>query len=44
MKAVQFIVVMIVVGVLFLVVNGLFSAWALLEMAWSMILGFANLF
>lgn len=44
MKAVQLIVLVIVVGALFLVVNGLFSAWALLELAWSTILGFVNLF
>ncbi|KGG88119.1 MULTISPECIES: hypothetical protein [Comamonas] len=44
MKAVQLIVVVLVVGALFLVVNGLFSAWALLELAWSTILGFVNLF
>jgi hypothetical protein len=28
----------------FLVVNGLFSAWALLELGWSTILSFVNLF
>lgn len=44
MKAVQLIALVIVVGALFLVVNGLFSAWALLELAWSTILGFVNLF
>ncbi|WP_395027451.1 hypothetical protein [Comamonas odontotermitis] len=44
MKAVQFIVLVIAVGALFLVVNGLFSAWALLELAWSVILSFVNLF
>lgn len=43
-KAVQLIVVVLVAGALFLVVNGLFSAWALLELAWSMILSFVNLF
>ena len=43
-KAVQLIVLVIVVGTLFLVVNGLFSAWALLELAWSAILSFVNLF
>ncbi|MEJ5149499.1 hypothetical protein [Comamonas sp. MYb396] len=44
MKAVQLIALVIVVGALFLVMNGLFSAWALLELAWSAILGFVNLF
>lgn len=44
MKAVQLIVIVIVVGAPFLVVNGLFSAWALLELAWSTILSFVNLF
>ncbi|KGG89378.1 hypothetical protein P245_17060 [Comamonas thiooxydans] len=44
MKAVQLIVAVLVAGALFLVVNGLFSAWALLELAWSTILGFVNLF
>jgi len=44
MKAVQLIVLVIAVGALFLVVNGLFSAWALLELAWSAILSFVNLF
>ncbi|WP_230847576.1 MULTISPECIES: hypothetical protein [Comamonas] len=44
MKALQLIVLVIVVGALFLVVNGLFSAWALLELAWSTILSFVNLF
>ncbi|AIJ47499.1 hypothetical protein O987_16935 [Comamonas testosteroni TK102] len=44
MKAVQLIVLVIVVGAIFLVVNGLFSAWALLELAWSMLLSFVNLF
>ncbi|CUB02100.1 MULTISPECIES: hypothetical protein [Comamonas] len=44
MKAVQLIVVVLVAGALFLVVNGLFSAWALLELAWSTILSFVNLF
>lgn len=43
-KALQLIVIVIVVGALFLVVNGLFSAWALLELAWSTILSFVNLF
>jgi len=44
MKALQLIVIVIVVGALFLVVNGLFSVWALLELAWSTILSFVNLF
>ncbi len=44
MKAVQLIALVIVVGALFLVVKGLFSAWALLELAWSAILSFVNLF
>lgn len=44
MKAMHLIVLVIVVGALFLVVNGLFSAWALLELAWSTILSFVNLF
>ena len=44
MKVVQLIVIVIVVSALFLVVNGLFSAWALLELAWSAILSFVNLF
>lgn len=44
LKAVQLIVIAIVVGALFLVVKGLFSAWALLELAWSTILSFVNLF
>ena len=44
MKATYLIVLVIVVSVLVLVVNGLFSAWALLELAWSMVLGFVNLF
>lgn len=44
MKAVHLIVLVIVVGALFLVVNGLFSAWALLELAWSTILGLVNRF
>jgi hypothetical protein len=35
MKAVQLIVLVIVVGALFLVVNGLFSAWALLGLCLS---------
>jgi len=44
MKAVQLIVLVIIVVALFLVVNGLFSAWALLELAWSVIISFVNLF
>jgi hypothetical protein len=44
MKAVRLIVLAIVVGALYLVLNGLFSAWALLELAWSTILGFVNRF
>ncbi|MBS3018404.1 hypothetical protein DJFAAGMI_01136 [Comamonas sp. PE63] len=44
MKVVQLIVLVIVVGALFLAVNGLFSAWTLLELAWSTILSFVNLF
>lgn len=44
MKAVQLIALVIVVGTLFLVVNGLFSALALLELAWSAIRSFVNLF
>ena len=44
MKALQLIVIVIVVGALFLVVNGLFCAWALLELVWSTILSFVNLF
>ncbi len=44
MKATYLIVLVIVVSVLVLVVNGLFSAWALLELAWSMVLSLVNLF
>ncbi len=44
MKTVQLIVLVILVGVIILVVNGLFSAFALLELAWSTILSFVNLF
>lgn len=44
MKAVQLIVLLIIVGALLLVVNGLLSAWALLELAWSAIISFVNLF
>lgn len=44
MKAMHLIVLVIAVGALFLVVRGLFSAWTLLELAWSTILRFVNLF
>lgn len=44
MKAMHLIVLVIVVGALLLVVNGLFSAWALLELAWSTILSLVNRF
>jgi hypothetical protein len=44
MKVMHLIVLVIVVGALFLVVRGLFSAWALLELAWSTILSFVNRF
>jgi hypothetical protein len=44
MKFMHLIVLAIVVGALFLVVRGLFSAWALLELAWSTILSFVNRF
>lgn len=44
MKALHLIVVMIGIGVLFLVLRGFFSAWALLELAWSAILSLANRF
>lgn len=44
MKTLQLIVLVILVGAIILVVNGLFSAFALLELAWSMILSFVNLF
>lgn len=44
MKAVYIIVSVMVVGALFLVLRGLFSAWALLEMAWSAIFGLVNRF
>lgn len=44
MKTMQLIILVIVVGAIFLVVNGLFSALALLELAWSTILSFVNLF
>jgi len=44
MKTLQLIVLVILVGAIILVVNGLFSAFALLELAWSAILSFVNLF
>jgi hypothetical protein len=44
MKAVQLIVLLIIVGALLLVMNGLLSAWALIELAWSAIISFVNLF
>lgn len=44
MKTVQLIVLVILVGAIFLVVNGLFSAFALLELAWSTVLTLVNLF
>jgi hypothetical protein len=44
MKTVQLIVLVILVGAIFLVVNGLFSAFALLELAWSTVLSLVNLF
>ncbi|UXC20494.1 hypothetical protein [Comamonas squillarum] len=44
MKAAQLVALVIVVGAIFLVVNGFFSAWALLELAWSATLSFVNLF
>lgn len=44
MKTLQLIVLVILVGAIILVVNGLFSAFALLELAWSTILSFVNLF
>lgn len=44
MKLMHLIVLVIVVGALFLVVRGLFSAWALLELAWSTIISFVNRF
>lgn len=44
MKAIHLIVLVIVVGALFLLVNGLFSAWALLELAWTTIISFVNRF
>jgi hypothetical protein len=44
MKAMQLIVAVIVLAALFLVAKGLFSAWALLELAWSAIFGLVNRF
>jgi len=44
MKVLHLIVLVIAVGALFLVVRGLLSAWALLELAWSAILSFVNRF
>jgi hypothetical protein len=44
MKALHFIVLVIVVGALFLVVRGFSSAWALLELAWSTIFGLVDHF
>ena len=44
MKVIHLIVLVIVVGALFLVVKGLFSAWALLELAWTTIISFVNRF
>lgn len=44
MKAMHLIVLAIVVGALFVVMRGLFSAWALLELAWSTIFGLVNRF
>lgn len=44
MKAIHLIVLVIVVGALFLLVNGLFSAWALHELAWTTIISFVNRF
>jgi len=44
MKAVYIIVSVVVVAALFLLLRGLYSAWALLEMAWSAIFGFVNRF
>ena len=44
MKAVYIIVSVVVVAALFLLLRGLYSAWALLEMAWSTIFGFVNRF
>lgn len=43
-KVIYAIVAVLVVGVLFLLAKGLFSAWALLELAWSTALGFVSLF
>jgi len=44
MKALHLIVLVIVVGALFLVLRGFFSAWALFELAWSTILSLVNRF
>lgn len=44
MKTVQLIVLVILVGAIFLVVNGLFSEFTLLELAWSTVLSLVNLF
>jgi len=48
MKAVRLIAVVLgavaLVAVVVVVVKGLHSAWALLELAWSAVLRFANLF
>ncbi|WP_259652195.1 hypothetical protein [Variovorax sp. UMC13] len=44
MKALHFIVLVIVGGMLFLVMRGFSSAWALLELAWSTIFGLVNRF
>ena len=44
MKAIHLIVLVIIVGALSLLVNGLFSAWALLELAWTTIISFVNRF
>lgn len=44
MKALHLIVLVVVVGAFFLVLRGFFSAWALLELAWSTILSLVNRF
>lgn len=48
MKAVRLIALVLgataLVAVVVVVVNGLYSAWALLELAWSAVLRLANLF
>ncbi len=44
MRTVYIIVSLMAVGALFLVLRGLYSAWALLELAWSTIFGFVNRF